>query len=231
MRFVRRCHQNLVAMLTIGLFAFITVFAFTPRAYAEPKALDDAGLKQMLVNMGTSQRRKNLPTALDFAITGQAPDLNWTVGLSVSGPTGLVWIGMDFWLKDKKIPNDVLLEALERNEHLDTVRFMYLKDAENSACGGSIPNRDITPVELRKLIDETNEARQTQHLWNPNTGARNRKEEAEKEPDKAAPKRVHKVAAPKEPEKRRHQKRSPRRKSHRRTDEHVALARKSRRVK
>lgn len=205
MRFVHRCRQSLVVTLTIGLLA-LTAFAFAPRAYAEPKVLDDAGLKEMLVNMGYEpEEEKSADGSSYFTITGEAPDLNWTVSLSVSGPTGLVWIGMDFWsLKDKKIPNDVLLEALERNQHLNTVRFMYLKDAEKFRLGGSIPNRDVTPAELRKLIDETvNEARQTQHLWNPNNWrAQPQKEEAEKEPDKdAAPKESDNVAAPNEPEK------------------------------
>ncbi|ODR98692.1 hypothetical protein AUC68_09910 [Methyloceanibacter methanicus] len=191
-----------LAAVSILVLALLTA----PRTVsAEPVEIDNAGLVTMLQNLGYEPVEQKYPNGDPYQrIKGSAPDLNWTADLAVNPNSKLVWLEMDFWglNENQKFPYDVLLEALERNFNLGTVRFIYLKRLRKLRLAGSLPNRDVTPVQIRKLIDEAvNEARQTQHLWNPNKWRVDAaQEQPAEEPDQGTPAEPEAKAAAGEPE-------------------------------
>ncbi|HML92113.1 hypothetical protein [Methyloceanibacter sp.] len=182
----------LPAAVTAPAFLFLALIAGPSPVAAEPAELDNAGLIEMLENLGYEPNEGKYPSGRPFqTIKGTTPALTWTANLSANPTTHLIWIEMNFWSLqgDQKFPYDVLLEALERNFRLDTVRYVYLKDSRQLRLAGSLPNRDIKPVQIRALIDETvNEAQQTEHLWNPNKWRQqSAKEEPANKPEEKAP--------------------------------------------
>lgn len=150
----------------------LALFAGSPAAAAETGQFDNAALVEMLENLGYEPTEDKYPNGSIFQIiTGSAPGLNWTLNISINPRTELLWAEMNFWPLEEgqKFPYDVLLEALERNFQLDTMRFVYLKGNRKLRLAGSLPVRNVKPVHVRKLIDEAvNEAAKTKHLWNPN---------------------------------------------------------------
>jgi hypothetical protein len=158
------------APIALALLAITCLSA--PAAAGEPQVLDNAGLAQMLTNMGYEPTEGHFPDGNPFQeISGVASVMSWSANVSVNPVTNLIWLEMSFWSlnEDQKFPYDVLLEALERNFHLDTVRFMYVKGSRRLRLAGSIPNHDVRSADIRQIIEAAvNEARETQHLWNPN---------------------------------------------------------------
>ncbi len=178
--------RTLIVSLTIGLLA-LTAFAFTPRAYAEPQALDIAGLKQMLENLGYEPTEHAYASGNKYlSIKGDTAGLKWTLDFSLSDDPKLVWATINYWqLKDdQKFPYDVLLKTLAQNDGPKYMHFAYLENARQLRLVGSVINRDLTPADLRKMIDEAVKiSSQTQQLWNPNEWPA----EAPKAPEDAAP--------------------------------------------
>lgn len=103
----------------------------------------------MLENLGYEPTEDKYPNGSIFqTITGSAPGLNWTLNISINPRTKLLWAEMNFWPLEEgqKFPYDVLLEALERNHQLDTMRFVYLKGNRKLRLAGSLPVRNVKPV-------------------------------------------------------------------------------------
>lgn len=157
---------------TAASLPLVLVLCVGPPAAAETSQFDNAALVEMLENLGYEPKENNYSTGNVFqTITGSVPGLDWTMSVSVNSNTNLLWAAMDFWPLDEgqKFPYDVLLEALERNFRLDTMRFIYLNRDRKLRLAGSLPTGDLKPIHLRKLIEEAvNEAAKTGHLWNPN---------------------------------------------------------------
>ena len=181
-------HRLLSAALAALSLLVLALIAVPSSVAAGPVELDNAGLVQMLENLGYEPKEGKYPNGNPFqTIGGATPELTWSANLSVNPSTHLIWLEMNFWSLqgDQKFPYDVLLEALERNFQLDTMRYVYLKESRKFRLAGSLPNRDIKPVQIKALIDEAvNEAQQTQHLWNPNKWRQQpAKDEPAKTPD------------------------------------------------
>ncbi|MCR9135995.1 MAG: hypothetical protein NXI27_08375 [Alphaproteobacteria bacterium] len=157
---------------TAAIFPLLLVLCAAPPAAAETGQFDNAGLVEMLENLGYEPTENKYPNGYVFQeITGSVPGLNWTMNVSVNPDTKLLWAEMDFWPLEEgqNFPYDVLLEVLERNFQLDTMRFMYLTRSRKFRLAGSQPVRGLKPIHVRKLIEEAvNEAAKTTHLWNPN---------------------------------------------------------------
>ena len=138
---------------------------------AEDKVLDFAGLGVMLENLGYEHEAKEFSGGLPYHQIVKSGVIRMTAKVYISKSTDFVWLIVDYWTlkKDQKYPYNVLLELLEQNNNTSYMSFAYLPDQRGMRLNGNLINRNVKPVDLRKLIDDASKVTdRTQHLWNPN---------------------------------------------------------------
>ena len=156
--------------IVAGLIAALTIVAAPAYpASADPVELDDAGLKQMLENMGYAPTEYAYSTGSKyFSISEGQADLSWT--LDFSQGADLVWAVIDYpQLEDgQTFPDGVLLQTLAENDGPKYWHFVYLTNSRQLRLAGNILNRDLKPSDLKTMIDEAVAiSSRTQSLWDP----------------------------------------------------------------
>jgi hypothetical protein len=153
-----------IGVVTLG------VFSSRMPVSASEAALDTAGLKVMLENLGYE------PTGGKYNNSGQeywrikraGRNVTLTMDTFVRND-GLVWVYAGYWqLKDdQKFPDHVLLEALSQNNNTGYVHFSVHPDRKFT-LSGSLANHNVRAVDMRKMLDEMLlMSDNTRHLWNP----------------------------------------------------------------
>ena len=162
----------------------LVAFSFAPQnAFAaESGGLDQAGLKQMLENLGYEPKTKKYDSGRQYyEIKKKGGTVTLTMDLYISNNDTMIWSFTSFWpLKEgQKFPNDVLLEAMTNNNKTVYVHFSFFKN--KLTLSGSLANHNVRAVDLRKMLDEMLVVSdRTRHLWNPKYW---NNKTAEKKPD------------------------------------------------
>ena len=139
----------------------------------------------MLEGLAYEPEEKKYDTGNRFySIIHETPQIRATVDVSVEGGD-FVWVSIDFWRlkEDQAYPENVLLELLTHNFGTRYVHFLYLKGTRQMRLAGRLPNRDLTPADIKAIIEEAVDvAGRTVHLWHPERWP---KEESDAAPEKS----------------------------------------------
>lgn len=160
------------ALLVRVLVAAIALFASNSTVQAQEQ-LDDASLKSMLKNLGFEigkEGKKETGQAL-YDIRHEHEGSTIWAAVSLGSTSQDIWVTVNFGnlSPTQDLPREILLQMLDANyQQANYVYFAYDNEARHLILTGAIPNHEVQPAQLKRLIDEAVERTyNTGDLWDP----------------------------------------------------------------